>query len=118
MAAGVAQIPWYATLFRGDQFADAVAEVAPAAMRYGATDYIVYRNRDDMYKFLQMSVFEDHDAWERYWYGEEFVTWRADYASWYQVPVVYSWYDIVIQGAIDRPEERMAGQAPTSGDTI
>ena len=41
MALGVAQIPWYATLFRGDQFAAAVAEVAPIAMRYGALDYIV-----------------------------------------------------------------------------
>ena len=55
MAAGVVQIPWYATLFRGDQFADALEEIAPVAMRYGATEYRVYRNRDDMYKFIQMS---------------------------------------------------------------
>ena len=59
MAAGVAQIPWYATLFRGDQFEAAVREIAPIAMRYGATDYIVYRNRDDMYKFMQASTFEE-----------------------------------------------------------
>ena len=58
MAAGVVQIPWYATLFRGDQFEAAVAEIAPVAMRYGATDYIVYRNRDDMYKFMQCATFE------------------------------------------------------------
>jgi len=33
MAAGVAQIPWYATLFRGGQFEAAVREIAPIAMR-------------------------------------------------------------------------------------
>ena len=54
MAAGVAQIPWYATLFRGDQFAAALGEIAPIATRYGATDYRVYRNRDDMYKFMHL----------------------------------------------------------------
>ena len=62
MAAGVAQIPWYATLFRGDTFAEALAEIAPIAMRYGATDYVVYRNRDDMYKFLQMRDIREQDG--------------------------------------------------------
>ena len=49
------QIPWYATLFRGDRFAEALGEIAPLATRYGATDYRVYRNRDDMYRFNQMA---------------------------------------------------------------
>ena len=29
MAAGIAQIPWYATLFRAERFAEALAEIAP-----------------------------------------------------------------------------------------
>ena len=51
--AGVVHIPWYATLFRGDKFEEALEEIAPLALRYGATDYAVYRSRDDRYKFLQ-----------------------------------------------------------------
>jgi hypothetical protein len=35
--AGLIHIPWYATLFRGDRFEQALAEIAPVAMRYGAT---------------------------------------------------------------------------------
>ena len=73
MAAGVVQIPWYATLFRGDPFEAALREIAPIAMRYGATDYVVYRNRDDMYKFLQCATFEDKSDFEAYWYGPEMV---------------------------------------------
>jgi hypothetical protein len=114
--AGIVHIPWYATLFRGDKLETALQEIAPISLRYGATNYTVHRGRDDMYKFLQMTQFEDHDSWERYWYGPEFVQWRGDYTSWYQVPVLYVWNDVVIQGAIDREQEQMTGQAPTSGD--
>ena len=69
MAPEWCQIPWYATLFRGDRFAEALGEIAPLATRYGATDYRVYRNRDDMYKFNQMATFEDKADFEAYWYS-------------------------------------------------
>jgi hypothetical protein len=98
--AGIVSIPWYATVFRGDKFAVAITEIAPIAARYGATDYRVYRQRDDAYRFLQMATFEHKAEWERYWNGEEFSIWRADYSSWYQVPVLYNWNDLLIQGAV------------------
>ena len=98
MAAGVAQIPWYATLFRGDQFEAAVREIAPVAMRYGATDYIVYRNRDDMYKFLQCATFESKTAFEAYWYGPEMLDFRTLYSSYYQIPILYTFAEVLVQG--------------------
>jgi hypothetical protein len=115
--AGVVQIPWYATVFRGDKFEEALRIIAPVAMRYGASDYRVYRSRDDRYKFLQMATFEDKLEWERYWYGQEFNAWRADFASWYQVPVVYTWSDLVISGGLEREPEHV-GPAPSEGDTV
>jgi hypothetical protein len=118
MAAGVVHIPWYATLFRGDRFADAVSEIAPIALRYGATDFNVYRGRDDTYKFLQTATFEEKLDWERYWYGPEFNDWRASYSSWYQVPIIYAWNDLVISGALDRETTTASGPAPAEGDTI
>ena len=113
MAAGVAQIPWYATLFRGDQFEAAVREIAPIAMRYGATDYIVYRNRDDMYKFLQCSTFERKADFEAYWYGSEMNDFRTIYSSYYQVPILYTWADVVIQGSLEHPSEAVLGNGET-----
>ena len=103
--AGIVQIPWYATLFRGDQFAVAVQEIAPVALRYGASEYSVYRSRDDAYRFLQMATFENKSDFERYWYGEEFSIWRADYSSWHQVPIVYTWADMLIRGGIGELEQ-------------
>ena len=99
--AGVVHIPWYATVFRGDKLEAALELIAPLALRYGATDYRVYRNRDDRYKFMQMATFEDKHDFERYWYGAEFSDWRRDYSSWYQVPIVYSWNDLVFQGGLE-----------------
>ena len=57
--AGVVHIPWYATVFRGDRFEVALEEIAPLALRYGATEYAIYRSRDDAYKFLQLATFEE-----------------------------------------------------------
>jgi hypothetical protein len=115
--AGVVQIPWYATAFRGDKFEVALEHIAPVALRYGATDYRVYRNRDDRYKFTQMATFEDKLDFERYWYGEEFSAWRTDFSSWFQVPIVYTWSDLVLVGGIGGQPTSVTG-APAEGDTI
>jgi hypothetical protein len=113
MAGGTVHIPWYATVFRGDQFAEAIKEIAPLALRYGARSYAVHRSRDDRYKFDHMITFEGPDAklnWERYWNGPEFIHWRATYTSWYQIPVLYVWNDVVVQGhsEVEEPIEQEA----------
>jgi hypothetical protein len=101
-AGGVVFIPWYATGLRGDAFAEALAQIAPVALRYGATDYGVYRSRDDRYKFMQTAAFEAGVDFDRYWYGPEFSRFRTEHSSWYQVPVLYYWNDQVAAGAVER----------------
>ena len=120
---GCVHLPWYATGFRSDKFEEALEEIAPLALRYGATSYQVFRYRDDRYKFLQVSTFEDKLDWERYWGGPEFSRWRAIHNGWYQVPIVYQWADITAEGSL--PRDPIASGAPSSlettgdpGDTI
>ena len=79
--AGVVHIPWYATLFRADRFAEALQEIAPLAIRYGASSYAVYRSRDDRYKFLLSIDFENKGDWDAFWFGEEFTEWRMACSS-------------------------------------
>jgi hypothetical protein len=105
--AGVVHIPWYATGLRADTLAEALTRIAPVAMRYGATDYHVYRSRDDRYKFLQMATFESKLDWERYWEGEEFVAFRVNHSGQYQVPVLYVWHDLLASGSY-----------PTEGEVV
>lgn len=96
--AGVVHIPWYATALRGDKLAEALAEVTPLAVRYGATSYAVQRSQDDRYKLLQTVGFETHEQWEAYWYGPEMSRMRAVASGWYQVPLAYTWHEVVIEG--------------------
>ncbi len=107
---GTVIIPWYATGFRADSFGEAVNQVAAVAMRYGASSYAVYRARDDRYKFQQLAHFDDHVAWERYWEGPEMIEFRAEHSGWYQVPVLYAWWDLAAHGQI------LAQPAPAGGN--
>jgi hypothetical protein len=98
---GTVVVPWYATGFRSDAFGEALGEIAKVALRYGAIDYDVYRARDDRYKFQQMATFEEYADWERYWEGPEMTYFRAAHSSWYQVPVVYGWWDRTVHGEVE-----------------
>jgi len=99
--AGVVVVPWYATVFRGDRFEVALNEIAAVALRYGATEYEVLRSREDRYRFKQSATFERKMDFERYWYGPELAAFRAEYAGWYQVPIVYEWFDRTVRGALE-----------------
>jgi hypothetical protein len=111
--AGVVHIPWYATGFRGDKLADAVAASAAASIRYGATQYSVQRSRDDRYKILQMVWFNSKLEWQRYWEGPEMATLRANCSGWFQIPVLYVWHDEIDSDLIVK-DEQVPAPAPAS----
>jgi hypothetical protein len=86
-------VQWYATVFRGDMFVDAVSEVAaPATLKYGASRYSVQRSQDDAYRIIQQIWFDSKDDWYRYWEGPEMREFRARYSGKYQVPITYVWH--------------------------
>jgi quinol monooxygenase YgiN len=118
--AGTVHIPWYATVFRGDKLEAALVEIAPVALRYGASSYALHRNRDDAYKLLQLATFEDKADWERYWMGPEFTRFRAANQSLYQVPALYSWADVVVEGYLDEERVRsdLRAGAGAAGDVL
>ena len=107
---GQVQIPWYATGFRGDKLETALAEVAPVALRYGASSYSVIRFRDDRYRFVQTATFATKADWEAFWHGPEMERFRVLNSSFYQVPVLYQWVDIVAEGAL--PYDPVTGGQP------
>jgi hypothetical protein len=98
--AGVVHIPWYATLFRGDELTAEVAQAAALSLRYGATQYQVHRSLDDRYKILQMVWFESKTAWYRYWDGPEMIAFRRRNSGRFQVPITYLWHEEIVAGQL------------------
>jgi quinol monooxygenase YgiN len=111
--AGFVHIPWYATGLRHDKLAPALAGIASVSLRYGARSYAVHRSQDDRYKFLQIVEFDDKEQWERYWNGPEFTDFRVLASSWYQVPVLYVWHELIAAGTVE-PEVVAEGSTEVS----
>lgn len=104
---GVVYIPWYATVLRQELLAEAVAAIAPLALRYGATQYQVHVSRDDRYKITQMSWFATKRDWYTYWDGPEMIEFRRRHSGHFQIPIVYFWADELAAGALG-PEVPLA----------
>lgn len=99
--AGTVIVPWYATGFRSDGFEVALNEIAAVALRYGASSYAVYRSKDDRYRFQQLAQFAEHIDWERFWDGPEMTDFRVRHSGWYQIPVLYGWWDLTAGASIE-----------------
>jgi hypothetical protein len=113
---GVVVIPWYATGFRGDQLEIDLKEIAAISTRYGASDYRVYRGRDDRYRFQQMTTWDEHIDWQRYWESPEMTYFRATHSGWYQVPLLYTWWDLSTSGSVDETAAEPAAVVAENGD--
>jgi hypothetical protein len=110
--AGAVHLPWYSTGFRADRLEQALMEVAPSALRYGATSYQVHRYRDDRYKFLHICFFPEKLDFDRWWSGEEMVRFRITCNGWYQVPMTYAWSDVSAEGSL--PSDPIRGGEPST----
>jgi hypothetical protein len=113
---GVSLLPWYATGFRGDQLEKDLEEVAALSTRYGCTKYWVFRGRDDRYKFFQFNSWENHLDWERYWEGPDMTYFRATHSGWYQVPLLYTWFDLSAHGGLEEAAAAVAVAAANGGE--
>lgn len=116
--AGVVHIPWYATIGRAPRLAAALQELAPIALRYGASEVQVHQSRDDRYRFDHMCWFESRLEWERFWESDELIRFRARYSGWYQVPLLYVWQDVLARIEVEPEPEVVAVVEVVETDVI
>jgi hypothetical protein len=109
---GTVIVPWYATGFRSEGFELALNEIAAVALRYRAESYAVYRSRDDRYRFQQLARFAAYNDWLRYWEGPEMIDFRTRHSSWYQIPVLYGWWDLTAAGAVSEETAWLTPEPP------
>jgi hypothetical protein len=101
-------IPWYATGLRADELAAGLDEIAPVALRYGASAYAVYRSLEDRYRFQQLATFSRHEDFERYWEGPEMTAFRTIYTGCYQLPLLYGPWERTTAGRLALEQAKVA----------
>lgn len=99
MASYSFHVSFYATGLRGDDLEAALDQLAPISGRYGASHWAVYRSQEDLYKFLLVTDFPSKDGFQKFWYGEEAVSFRGAMSGAFQNPVVYAPFGIVNEGS-------------------
>ena len=69
LMAGVVNIPWYSTVFRGDQFEEGPEGDRADLPALRGDRLRGMRSNDDRYRFWQFSHWENKGDFEAYWYG-------------------------------------------------
>ncbi len=116
MARTAVQVPFYATAFRKDDLGAALQQIGAISLRYGATAWHVYQSQDDLYKFSLFVEFEKRADWDRYWYGEDFASMRGACSGWYQVPLLYTWQEVLGSGELGAIGNGNGAPAPTHAE--
>lgn len=107
---GAAHIPWYGTVFRGDDLQAALIDLGAAAGRYGG-EVTLHRSTEDAYRFHQTFAFTDKSDWTKFWEGPEASLWRTRHMGIYTQPVMYTWFTDVAGAAVAAPVDEPASVA-------
>ena len=71
-----------------------------------------FEGKRNRYRYQQLAHFERYSDWERYWESPEMVDFRASHSSWYQIPVLYGWWDLAAAGKISAETEWVLPEPP------
>ena len=99
-------IDWHVTPFRADRWIEIWRPALDRALAYGASTSYIGRNEDDPLHFRQVSIWDDRDAFERYWYSEEISSLREAALSLYHKPLLPTWHNVVADAAIQSANGR------------
>jgi quinol monooxygenase YgiN len=85
------KIDWHTTPFRAERFLEHYAPAVSRVLAYGAKGYLFYRSEEDSQHFIHISVWEEREGFERYWFSKEMQEVRRNIAGWHDQPVLPHW---------------------------
>lgn len=85
-------VNWHVNPFRADRWYQIWLPALQRAGSFGATRYSLSRSHDDHLHFLQTTVWNDREDFERFWSSDEVAKAREDALSYYNKPLLPSWH--------------------------
>jgi hypothetical protein len=97
--ADVNYIDWNVHPFRADRWLEIWHPALDRALAFGASSCVLTRDIDNPLHFRQISVWEDHADFERYWYSDEIAALREAAMNYYNKPLLPGWHTITHDAA-------------------
>jgi hypothetical protein len=92
-------IEWHLHPFRADRWLEIWWPALDRALAFGARSCILSRDIDDPLHFRQMSVWDDHEDFDRYWYSDEISALREAALNYYNKPLLPTWHTTTFDGS-------------------
>src|SRR3954462_13574105 len=91
----VVYIEWHIHPFRAERWYAIWEPAAARAMAFGAKGWSLTRNVEDRLHFRQASLWEDREAFDRYWSSDEVSALREEAVASYTKPVLPVWHVLI-----------------------
>ena len=88
-------IDWRVHPFRADRWFEIWRPALDRALAFGASSCYLTRDADDPLHFRQVSVWENREDFERYWFSDEVSAMREAALNYFNKPVTPTWYSVV-----------------------
>ena len=92
-------IDWHVHPFRAERWLEIWRPALDRALAFGAKSCYLTRDVDDPLHFRQVTVWDDHADFERYWYSDEIGALREAAFNYYNKPLLPSWHTVVVDAA-------------------
>ena len=80
-------IDWHVHPFRADRWLEIWRPALDRALAFGARSCYLTRDVDDPLHFRQVTVWDDHADFERYWYSDEIAALREAALNYFNKPL-------------------------------
>jgi quinol monooxygenase YgiN len=88
-------IDWRVHPFRADRWFELWRPALDRALAFGASSCYLTRDADDPLHFRQVSVWENREDFERYWFSDEVSAMREAALNYFNKPVLPMWFSVV-----------------------
>jgi heme-degrading monooxygenase HmoA len=105
-------IEWHVTPFRRDRFLEIWLPALDRALAFGARSCFLTRNQEDPLHLRQVSVWESHADFERYWASDEISALRQEAMQYFHKPVYPVWHTLLVDTT---PPTSSAGASDVGG---
>ena len=85
--------------FRAERWLEIWRPALDRALAFGATVCYLTRDIDDPLHFRQVTVWDDHADFERYWYSDEIAALREEALNYYNKPLLPSWHTVDVDAS-------------------